>query len=123
PTIIAKTLKPPIKAPFMFFLLWTTHAAREEKHEFDVPNCQVKFSLNVAAAWLLARNETAERPSATPSARSGRGTGVFVWERGGSRKRPDMMTSNWERHVCLKFLSTIHSIACGRRGHARDVGW
>src|SRR5262249_48666891 len=24
--------------------------------------------------------------------------------------------------MCLKFLSTIHSIACGRRGHVRDVG-
>ena len=75
-----------------------------------------------SATWLLTRNETAERPSATASARSGLGTGVFVWERGGSRKCPDMMTSNRERHVCLKFLSTIHSIACGRRGHVRDVG-
>src|SRR6516165_11887945 len=44
------------------FLLWTTHAVRRE-HEVDVPNCQVKFSLNIAAVCLLARNE-ANQPTA-----------------------------------------------------------
>jgi hypothetical protein len=41
----------------------------------DVPNCQVKFSLNIAAACLLARNETAERQR--------NGVGQFgAWNRG-----------------------------------------
>jgi hypothetical protein len=31
----------------------------DKKHEVDVPNCQVKFALNIAASCLLARNETA----------------------------------------------------------------
>ena len=33
------------------------------EHEVDVPNCQVKFSLNIAATCLLARNE-ANQPTA-----------------------------------------------------------
>jgi hypothetical protein len=55
PTIIAKTLKPPIKARFMIFSF--RQLTLKKKHGLNVPSCQVKFSLNIAPTCLLARNE------------------------------------------------------------------
>jgi hypothetical protein len=67
------------------------------EHEVDVPNCQVKSSLNIAATSLLARNETAGMACTIGSAAMAKGRNCVANLMKGLRKSAKHLLENQRR--------------------------